>query len=476
LFAWLSLLAVLVAGIGEAMAIGDSGGCSLDSMYARTLGFGTVAEIESYISANTSRRLEHLDRSQKALLQKNPAQLKAWQDSIKRQMLQEKLSCSLDFPLDYAVANGNLDVVRWLLGLGADPNAASGNSSIFTRCRGSNYGSSDGISKEQARQRQIEAYRILLEHGANINDPDPFHSVYGCLSHESHPMLRQLGARVTAEAFKSQVAGARQAGGGILEYKWTVVQELAKGQAFDFRGTAFEYGLLTMIDARDNMSDFDAVVELTKRLSTIVRLSPGIVPGISASPADVPEKFNPVRERCYFPEISAYPDFEFLALKRDAKPGPLSSGTQDTTEIRVGKTKAPVLLAVFNNRDTPTKWVIRQSKEASVLGVIVLDGYEKKQGSKDTLSFDPLRPAFLGETHFCNVIVLTNQSGNRRDILKPYWPANPATQTFNPFRLRGEPTLVTSDSDQFVVGEISPSSTLISWPNSLRTKHAAPKN
>jgi hypothetical protein len=408
----------------------------------------------------------------------NPALLKAWQHDTRGKMLNGQMSCSVDFPLDYAVGHGNLDVVRWLLDLGVDPNATSADarSNVFTRCRSGGYDIPVGMSKEQASARRLEAYRMLLARGANINALDPFQAIYGCLNGEMLPLLKQLGARVTREAFESRVRGSRSAGGSINEFGWAQVEQLARWQAFDLRGTSFEEGLLSMLEARSNMSDYNSVVELTRRLSSIVRLSPGIAPGQPVRPEDVPANFAPARERCFFPEIGAYPNFEFRALWRDAAPGLSSSSTSDTTEVRVGKTSAPVLLALVNNRAAPTTWRISRSSDAHILGVMVLSNTLNGRGSKDSLSFDPLRPAYLGESSHCALLVLSQRDGRPRNELKPFWPANPATRSYNPFRLRGEPAISVSQGNQFLVGEIQPSAVMTSWPDSRREKAPALKN
>ena len=391
-------------------------------------------------------------------------------------MLAGQLSCSEDFPLDYAVGHGNLDVVRWLLDSGVDPNPTSGGRNLFTRCRSGGYGTALGRSKEQTDAYRMEAYQMLIAHGANINALDPFHAIYGCLNREMLPVLKQLGARVTRDAFKSRVNAVRSPGGAINELRWADVDQLAKWQTFDFRGTSFEADLLFMLEARSNMSDYGPVVELTRRLSSIVHLSPGIVPGQPARPQDVPAGFVPNRERCFFPEISAYPEFEFLALWRDAAHGETASRSPDITEVKVGRTQAPVLLALVNNREAPTTWRISRSRDANILGVIVLNNSSNDRGGKDALSFDPLRPAFLGESSWCDVRVLPRGDGRPRNELKPSWPANQATRTYNPFRLRGEPAVSTSQGNQFLVGELSPSAVMTTWPESRRVKASVSKN
>lgn len=461
-------MTLLALAGGDALAIGDSGGCGSDREYARTLSFGSPSTVESYISASTSRRLEYLKRQSKPVAS-DPVAIKALRD----EMLLQPLSCSHgEYPLDYAVANGNLEVVRWLLDMGTDPSARSpmNKSSIFTRC--SSWmrlsGEQKVLSKEQIRQQMIEAYWLLIARGANPNVPDPFNNITGCTSGEMHPLLRQLGARVTVEAFQSWVRSARAAGGGIRESDWTVVQELAKDQSFDFRGTAFEYGLLTMADARANMSDYEPVIELTRRLSTVVKLSPGIVSGQPAKQSDVPKNFSPIRTACYFPEISAYPEFEFIGFVRKNKVGVYSARERDTTEVVVGKTKEPVLLLLINTRETPTRWVIRRTKDAHILGVVALNDYRYRP--QDELSFDPQRPAFIGDNGNCHLTILDlyQKDGSRQIKVVPWGAANPSSRTFNPIILRGLPPHSISDSDQFVVGDIAPSSALISWPESLR--------
>jgi len=466
---------VLMVGGHNAHAIGDSGGgCSFDDQFARTLSLGSIADVESYVASKISRDARYLDRKQISDFKTNASLLKAWQDSSRRKMLHEQMLCGLDFPLDYAVGHGNLEVVRWLLDLGVDSSATSpdGRRNVFTRCRSISYGTPVGMSREQALERQLEAYRMLVARGADIHALDPFQSIYGCLNREMLPVLKQLGTRVTRDAFESKVRAVRSGGDVISEARWTQVEQLAKWQSFDFRGTSFEAGLLQMLDYRAGMSDYNAVVELTRRLSTIVRLSPGVVPGQPARPEDVPARFAPNRERCYFPEISAYPTFEFLALWRDAIPGRRSPSAPDVTDVRVGRTKAPVLLALMNHRDTPTTWRILITNDAYVLGVIVLD--KDGRGDKDALSFDPLRPAFLGEAFHCALLVLPQRDERLRNELRPHWPL-PTTRSYNPFQLRGEPEIFTSRGNQFVVGEIAPSAVMTSWPDSHRVKAPVPK-
>jgi hypothetical protein len=479
LFSKLFASSLLIAAGSNSYAIGDSGGgCSSDSRFARVLSVGSVAEVEAYVTSTVSRIAERLSRTQKLAFLANPEQLKTWQRDTRAKLVNGQVSCSRDFPLDYAVGHGNLEVVRWLLDLGVDPNAMSADASesIFTRCPAGGYGAPAGMSTEQVNQRRLDAYRMLLAKGANINALDPFQDIRGCYNREMLPVLKQLGARVTREGFESRVRAARSAGGSIIEANWAVVEQLAKWQPFDFRGTSFEEGLLSMLEARSNMPDNNAVVELTRRLSTIVRLSPGIVPGQAVRPQDVPDSFSPVRERCFFPEIGAYPNFEFRALWRDGAPGASRSSIRDTTDVRVGKTQAPVLLALLNNRDSPTTWRISRSNDAQVLGVIVMDIYDSGRGSQDTLSFDPTRPAYLGETLHCNVHVWLKGHIGPRNELRPYWPARPSALSYNPFTLRGEPAIVVSQDDRFVVGEITATSVMTSWPDSRRSKAPTRKN
>lgn len=478
LVARLVAVAALVMGAQDSVAIGDSGGgCSFDSEYARILGLGSIADVESHVSTRISRRAEYLDRQQKRAFQANPALLQAWRDDARRKMLHEQVSCDLAFPLDYAVGAGNLELVRWLLDSGVDPNgrSADGRRNVFTRCNAGGYGAPVGLSNEQALARRLEAYRMLVERGANIHALDPFHAIYGCLNKEMLPLLKQLGARVTPEAFRSRVSAARSAGGNIREPGWAVVAQLAAWQAFDFRGTSFEADLLGMLEARSGMSDYGAVLELTRRLTSVVRLSPGIDPGQPARPEDIPGRFAPTRERCFFPEIGAHPNFEFQALWREPAPGLVATSADDVTEVRVGKTKAPVLLALVNNRDVPTTWRISRSADAHVLGVIVLANGREGRGSQDALSFDPQRPAFLGAASQCDVLLPSRRDRPSRNELKLYWPANPATRSYNPFRLRGEPTISVSEGGQFVVGEVSTSALMTSWPSSRRVMVTTPE-
>lgn len=477
----LVVVAMMTGSAGNAYAIGDSGGCSRDGEYTDKLAFGSVSEVETLIASRASRYLEYLVREKKASFQNDPVALKKWQEDFRNKLIFDSVYCSHgERPLVHAVNNGNLEVVQWLLDMGVDPGARTGTGSsaqsIFTRCKfGYQPRRPDGLTAEQVSLRVLEAYRMLLARGVDINDPDPFHSTYGCTSGDMHSMLRQLGARVTPRAFESWVGAARPGGGRVSESTWAVVQGLAKGNDFDFRGTKFEYRRLSLAAYRSNQPDLEHVIELTRRLSNIVRLSPGVVPGQPAKQADVPGNFSPIREMCYFPEISAYPNFQLAALFRRAELNEPDLKVRENAEIIVGKTEAPIILALRSDRLRPTSWVIRQTKEAHILGVVVLDNYDNEGRGGDTLSFDPARPAYLGRGTLCHVNFrwVDNGDGGRRAELLVDASAGPSP--YNPFILRGAPPLTTFSGKQFVVGAVAPSSVLISWPESIRTQEAAIK-
>ena len=467
-------VSALAAGAQDSAAIGDSSGCGVDLRYVRTLSHGSVADVNALVALKVAEQAQFLEQERKKRNRTTPRPHEVSREEYRAKLIGGQMYCGINFPIDYAAGHGNVEVVKWLLDQGADPSATSAGpkGNVFTRCKGLDYGPPPGMSKQQALERQLEAYRLLVARGADINAMDAFYSG-GCLSEEMLPLLHQLGARVTREAFASRIAATRN-GHVIYERRWATVVQMARWQSFDFRGTAVEESLAWMLDARAGMSDYDAVVELTRRVGTVVRLSPGIVPGQPARPEDVPTQFVPTRETCFFPEISAYPDFEFVALWRDAGPAQTQSNaisaTADTTRVNVGHTKAPVLLALVNNRDTPTTWQISLASEARVLGVIVLDIYSNQRGSKDRLSFDPLRPAYFEDGTKCNVHVLAQSDQRPRNELRPYWPPNPSSRSYNPFRLRGEPPITTSQHSEFVVGDLSPSAALTAWPESVRVK------
>lgn len=472
-------LSVLAASARDVAAIGDSGGCGLDIKYLRTLSHGSVADVDAVIGLKVAAYASHFEREQKKWFRPKPRLSETARDEYRAKLIQGQIHCGADFPIDYAAGHGNLEVLTWLLEHGASPSATSpvSNTNVFTRCKGLSFGPPPGLSEQRALERQLEAYQLLIARGADPNAIDAFDSIRGCLSHEMLPLLHKLGARVTREAFESRVWASRT-GQTIYESRWATVRQLAQWQSFDFRGTAFEERLLSMLDARSGMSDYDAAVELTRRVDTVVRLSPGIAPGRPARPEDVPKNFVPTRERCFFPEISAYRDFEFIALWRDdvseeAKPNPRARTPGLTTRVKVGRTRAPVLLALVNNRDTPTTWQISRASGANVLGVIVLDVHSNQRGGMDRLSFDPLRPAYLGTSSDCTVQALPQGGQRLRNELRPYWPPKPDSWSYNPFRLRGEPRIMTSQGDEFVVGDLSPSEVLIAWPESLRVKTKA---
>lgn len=475
-FARALIASALVVGAQNAAAIGDSGGCTVDVKYQRLLSHGSVAEVSAHIAAKVTARAAYIESDRKKWFRSSHSTVTLSDDQFRASLIRGPVPCNFNLPVEYAAGHGNLEVLKWLLDKGADPSARSIQKNVFTKCLGLAYGPAPGVTRNQAMERQLEAYRLLIANGADVNQQDPFHSITGCINEEMFPLLRQLGARLTREAFVSRIRASRS-GDRVDEKKWSTVEQLAKWQEFDFRGTAVEDDLVMMLRFREGMSDYNAVVDLTSRVGTIARLSPGVIPGQSARPSDVPKQFAPRRETCFFPEISAYPNFDFIALWRDAAPEqPNSSRTLDSsdlTRVKVGRTGNPVLLVLFNNRDKPTLWKIEQSQGAQVIGVIVLEDSQNQRGARDTLSFDPQRPVYFGKGSDCKLLVLPRRESRVRNELRPYWPPDPKATSFNPVTLRGEPNITTVRGDEFTVGDLSRSEALTVWVDSVRMRTKA---
>ncbi|MCD2519076.1 ankyrin repeat domain-containing protein [Massilia sp. G4R7] len=449
----------LAAGSGDVLAVAGAGSCTYEQDYARVLAFGAVSEIEAHIAAQGAARLAWLKKNRQPAPERALA-VQAWQADYRRQRMLEPLGCSHgEFPLDYAVANGNLEAVRWLLDHGMEPAAFSRSAlkrSIFSRCGlpGRIYARPDGVSDKQVRVRQIQAYRMLIARGADVNDPDPLEPGTGCLITTMYPVLKELGAKVTPAAFQKLALAARDPGGGIVESRWRAVAALAAGESFDFRGTQFEYGLLQMLDFRKGSSDYPHVVDLVERLSVVVRMSPGIVPGKPARPADVPARFSPVRRACSFPEMGAYPDAELrMLVHTQPRSSAADKGSMVDVDVVVGKTARPQLLALLNTRGVRTHWHIRSAKGAQVLGVMVLRLEPGRGPGVDQLSFDPARPVFYGQPSDCQFLFRENwAAGEVSYALQAYHGRPDPTHTFNPFRVLGMPQPQIAHAGPFVIG------------------------
>lgn len=473
---------VLVVGAQNAAAIGDSGGCTVDIEYQRLLSHGSVAEVAAHIDAKVTARAAYIEnerkKKKKGWFQSAQSSPTVSDDQFRAGLIRNPVPCGYHFPVEYAAGHGNLEVLKWLLDAGADPSARSIQRNVFTKCLGLAYGPAPDVPRNRAIQRQGEAYRLLIEKGADVNEQDAFNSITGCINEEMFPLLRDLGARLTREAFFSRIQAARS-GDRVDERRWSTVEQMATWQPFDFRGTAVEDDLVTMLRFRKGMSDYNAVVDLTKRVGTVARLSPGVIPGQPARPEDVPKQFVPHRETCFFPEISAYPDFEFVALWRESVLEQATSSpamdSADSTRVKVGRTKAPVLLMLFNNRNRPTLWKVEEAQGAQVIGVIVLEDSLNQRGARDTLSFDPQRPVYFGKAGGCYLLALPRSDSRARNELRPYWTPRPDSISFNPVTLRGEPSITTASGDEFIVGDLSRSGALTGWVDSVRMNTKTPR-
>lgn len=464
------LAALIILATWAAVVLAQAGGtsdCGVDPLSKQVVAWGTPAEIEVHVSKYVENKFERLDRKERDVLARNPTALKAWQDEQRTKMLLGNVphvyGCGGYYALDYAVANGNLDVVRWLLDLGVNPNAPSwpsGPSSIFTRCQlmEPTRNRPDGLSPIEVSERQLDAYRMLLARGAKMIDPDPFDSIRGCIKPEMHPVLVKLGGYVTDKSLWSWFYSSR--GLGAFEF-------LATSRSFDLRGTAFEYEALGSLIARNpDTPDYKKNIEQARRLAKAVRLSPGLFPGEPAAPADVPGKFSEIRDRCYFPEFSAYPDFELAVLIRTQNSGEKRDISGDITTVSVSPTKQPIILALVNDRPTPTTWNIRRATGAHILGVIILE-MRYSHEPHDKLSFDPLRPAFFGAPFHCDVDNVALKKEKRIILSQPLQTVD-YPRKFSPFRLRPDAPVIVSDGNLFEIGNKSPYSAWTDWPNSIR--------
>lgn len=175
-YRWTIALACLFAATAgeDAYAIGDSGGCGPSSTMeiAQVASRGSAEELEHAIQRLLDAKSNFLPMIEKALQRLDGNRRSEWRRKSRESILTGSIGCGDGlWLLDFSVGGGNLGLTRYLLDVGADPNAAGlGESDIFKRC---DYWAStkEGIDNGD-RSRQFAALSLLLERGANLNRAD----------------------------------------------------------------------------------------------------------------------------------------------------------------------------------------------------------------------------------------------------------------------------------------------------------------
>lgn len=113
-----------------------------------------------------------------------------WRQSKKKELLSEGIKYGPGTLLDYAVASGNLPVVKFLLDFGVDPNAISRyGDTLFHRCVFVPSVWKDGKrleSKDFSIEKRFEAMEVVLARGGDLQrlDQNRLSAIWVCKKEE----------------------------------------------------------------------------------------------------------------------------------------------------------------------------------------------------------------------------------------------------------------------------------------------------
>lgn len=393
----------------KVFAIGDSSsGCKLNTDLVKTAAFGTPTELNDLLELHIEREWGKLNEETKRLITTNPTATEVFRNEAKQSF--QDVRCTNNLLLDYAVNNGNLAVVSWILKNGGNPDgidSLTDHKSIFDRCGVNSVQRArpDNLTKYEVDKLVFDAYTIAIKNGANINRISnalylrPETALISCKNDEKIPMLLELGANPnpTWDRPQRKLAPLQHASwlavNGAGSFKRVEILAAAGGN--DLRGTQLEYELISTCSKQEH-------AKRCQQLSSIVKLSPGIIPGMlykSKQNQIVSDEFSKNREICYFPEIQFYDDFDLLVIPANKRGLPLGvqlgekTGETYQTNVAIDNPLRPVFL--FLTAKKSTIWKVTLSKNTKVIGVIVDTGYSNTPRDA-VIGIDDSTPVSMG--------------------------------------------------------------------------------
>jgi hypothetical protein len=191
------------------MAIGDSGGCGRPTKSIETATFGTPNDMQELLVETMKWQWNTLHPLAQKLIKASDRATAEWRREVIRNFVNAPIGCSSgEWFLDHAVEGGNIEVIKWLLDQGANPNAGlmvphHSYESIFFRCPHARLDRRpDGLTSDQAIEKTTQAYKFLISKGADINrqlnrggsfSNGATNALVQCLNDEMIPTLLELG-------------------------------------------------------------------------------------------------------------------------------------------------------------------------------------------------------------------------------------------------------------------------------------------
>jgi hypothetical protein len=253
----------------SALAIGDSaGGCGIhrtpeNSPLLKAAIDGSPADIAREVDIEADRYTEsaiakmrqsgELGTRLRLFLSKRA--LAKWKNAKRVEqrsvVLNSPVYCSSGgWLLEYAVAAGNVPVVRWLLDAGADPNAQTSNDNIFTRCIPNPRKVSRPISSSETESisSRLEALDLVISRGGDLKRPVGFGETALDLCHDPEllPFYISRGAELSPRWSDNKFFHPMQSaisdalGDRTWERGLDRVKVLARAGANDIRGLRVE--------------------------------------------------------------------------------------------------------------------------------------------------------------------------------------------------------------------------------------------
>lgn len=277
-------LTVLLLWPGEAPAQGGSGVCGVptcNKMVTPAI-LGTPAQLMEAVEAMLEEEAKELPIAAKVQFFFVPSDREAWRRTKRRELLSGGLKYDgLHTVLDYAVAGGNMEVVKFLLDYGVDPNAVvrGQDDTLFHRCAHvPSVRTFDGGKMLERRdfplENRFKAMELVLQRGGDLNklDRSGRNALRACLDTTIVAFYVRKGADLSNEKRQGWAHTALESAVHNVifnNHSLERVKVLSPPHSKGIEGTEYE-GRLRKICAQEKYS------VNCRKLAGIVKSSPGV--------------------------------------------------------------------------------------------------------------------------------------------------------------------------------------------------------
>lgn len=374
----------------KAMAIGDAtGGCVAptieNSPLLKAAAFGAPADVMREVEAEIEVASKNVNLQTRLRFSLSKNFRDEWRAKKQTEIVNSPMKCTNEWILDYAVAAGNVSVVRWLLDVGANPNAKSLEGNIFTRCikdptlNGLGKYSTDSVGNI----KRLEALDLILSRGGDLKQTHS--ALYACKDLEvvSFYILRGANLSPPTEFDKKFYPLQLAVNDALMGDAWKKglerIKVFAKHGANDIRGLHIE-GVLRI---KCKQSAYEAVCsEIQKHVNS----SPGTFASGKYKTKFgkiLYDEFNPRRETCEFPEIGFMSDFSAVAVHLTPSPQlskyrvKINNKLSDAfvVDVIVDSPLRPIFILLTYNSG-PIFWRFSRTQNTKIMAVAVSSLYD----------------------------------------------------------------------------------------------------